>query len=459
MSKKNNKIKVKPVFWLVRLITISMILMMIVPTTSALSTSEIEFDKMPLAPGETTDIWFEVRNDGTDTLHNVVLTLQQSAETRTSIGILDGSAGLGNLNPRDRAKVHFTIYAAPDAEDGIYNFDIDARYEVVANRTDIAQAPLTLTTVTVQVFGEPPYLIISDTSDNIVAPGTTKHITVTIRNVGTDVAEDVFMEINPIPDTEGSKTTSTPDLGGLNDLLGSSMTSSIPGMSSLMGGGEEAPPPFVVTGSGNRFFVGDLKPGLSRDVTFMISADSGAQKGVYNLPITLHRRNGKSTSEYIGVIVSSKAELNVPDIRTDPKYVEKGESAILMVTVENIGKNDAKSVRVELMENNYLTGEGSDYVGTISPDEDDTALFEISVLEVVPEIIPVTFRISYQDETGDYSFVEKGDINVKELSTEESSSESVYTIPVFGVVLAVLITVMVVFYRKKQGLFPSDDVE
>ncbi|MDY6964794.1 MAG: hypothetical protein SVM80_02320 [Halobacteriota archaeon] len=439
--------------WILMLLAL-FTLIMVIPTASALSASKVEFENAPLAPGETTELWIVVKNDGSDTLQNVVLTLQQSAETQSIIGILDGSVGLGILSPRESGKARFTIYAAPDADDGIYNFDINVKYSTsTSNQTTTFTTPTTLTTFTVQVLGEPPYLVISETSDNVIAPGTTKEVSITVKNVGIETADDVFLEINPIPETEESGTTTSSDLGSLSDLLGSSISTSIPGMPSLMGSGEENPPPFVVTGSGTRFFVGDLKPGESGEISFKISADSEAKKGVYNLPVTLNRRNGRSTSEYVGVIVSSKAELNIPDIRTDPKEVVPGKSAILSVTVENTGKNDAKSVRVALMKNEYILETTSNYVGTVSPDEDDTTIFEIVVVDGAPEIIPVTFQISYQDETGHYSFVEKGDINVEPSPTEEVKSESGSSFPILGTVSVILLmSVMIFYFSKKKGL-------
>ena len=458
MSQKNNKIYQKGMILAGKLLVLVLLMALIVPSASALSSGKVNIEKMPLEPGDTVDIWIEVRNDGMDTLQNVVLTLQQSGEARGSIGILDGSAGLGNLDPRERVKARFTVYAAPDATDGIYNFEINYKYAITSGNDTDVMGPLT--TFTLQIVGEPPYLIISETSDNIISPGTTKHITVTIRNVGDDPAKDIFLEINPIPDTEGDGSSETPDMSDLSGLLGSSIPTTIPGMPSLMGGGEENPPPFVVTGSGNRFFVGDLSPGISRDITFKLTADSGAKQGAYNLPITIHRRNGQSTSEYIGIMVTSRAELNVPDIRTDPKDMKATESGILMVTVENVGKNDARSVRVDLSDNEYIKGTISDYVGTVSPDEDDTALFEITVLEGSPEVIPVTFKVSYQDETGEYSFIEKGFVTVDKSLTEETTSENGYlAIPVVGVILAVLISVMVIYYRSKQNNDSFEDEE
>lgn len=420
------------------------VLITIMPTASALSTTKVEFDKMPLAPGETTNLWIDVRNDGTETLENVVLNLEQSAEAQSAIGILDGSVGLRDIKRHETVRATFTIYASPEADDGIYNFNIN-----VVNDADGGVASQTLTTFTVQVTGEPPHLVISETSDNVIAPGTTKDIAITIKNVGSKSAKDVFIEINPIPETEDSGSMGSSDIGGLSSLFGADMTGSVGGMSPMMGG-DETPPPFVVTGSGTRFFVGDLLPGFSREIRFKISSDSGAEKGVYNLPLTISSKNARSTSEYIGIIVSSKAELNIPDIRTDPIDVVPGELSILMVTVENAGKNDAKSVRVLLAKNEYFTGTKSDYVGTIAPDEDDTALFEIVVSENAPDVIPVVFYVEYMDETGEYSFIEKGDITVKERmigsSNGDGSASSVSTSSTIGVVLLLIVPIMTVMY-------------
>ncbi|MDY6864822.1 MAG: hypothetical protein SVY15_02445 [Halobacteriota archaeon] len=426
-------------------------LITIVPNASALSATKVEFDKMPLSPGEKTELWIDVTNDGAETISNLVLTLEQSAEAQSAIGISDGSVGLGDLDRHETARAEFTIFASPEADDGIYNFNIN-----VAN--DGGGTTQTLTTFTVQITGKPPYLIISETSYNVVTPGSTKEIAVTIKNVGSDKAKDVFLEVNPIPETEDGGTMSSSDLGGFSSFFGGDMSGSVGGMSPMMSS-DETPPPFVVTGSGTRFFVGDLLPGFSREIRFMISADSGAEKGVYNLPVTINRQNGRSTSEYIGIIVSSKADLNVPDIRTDPIDVVPGEPSILMVTVENAGKNDAKSVRVLLAKNEYITGTKSDYVGTIAPDEDDTALFEIVVKDDAPDVVSVVFYIEYMDETGEYSFIEKGDVTVVQQlvgsSQDGRSSVSGYgtdftIVAILFILVVSIIMVMIFYYGKKR---------
>ncbi|MDY7036254.1 MAG: hypothetical protein SV375_08865, partial [Thermodesulfobacteriota bacterium] len=145
--------------------------------------------------------------------------------------------------------------------------------------------------------------------------------------MGDALAEDTILEINPIPREEGD-TGDSDLMGMLTEMVGFSMPSFSAG-----GSGEEIKeiPPFTVADTGTRFYIGDLKPRQSVDLKIKMAADPEITKGNYNIPITI-RTKDSSTSEYVGVRVLSKADLIVPQTKTEPKELTPGVTAIYMVT-------------------------------------------------------------------------------------------------------------------------------
>ncbi|MDY6865360.1 MAG: hypothetical protein SVY15_05235 [Halobacteriota archaeon] len=449
----------RKIFFILMLLT----LIAAVPTTSALSVGEVQFDKMPLAPGESTDVWVEITNYGEDKSDIVILldyhTVGLTGESPASeaIGILDGSSGIKELKKGESNDLHYKIFVAPDAKEGIYNLDLVSRYQTEApdffgNNTYLGSSD-TIATISVQVEEEKPHIMVS-TSNTIFAPGSTGVITLTLKNMGDGLAEDTILEINPIPREEGDSGDSD-ILGMLTEMVGFSMPSFSTG-----GSGEEAKeiPPFTVADSGTRFYIGDLKRRQSVDLSIKMAADPEIAKGNYNIPITIRTKDGSSTSEYVGVRVLSKADLIVPQTKTEPKELAPGVTAIYMVTVENIGQNDAKSTSVTI-DNEYLSGRMIDYIGRIEAEDESTAMFEIEVIEDTPSTLtelPVVINITYQDDTGDHLSIEKGEIRLKDDGGNPATSNSDYAtdLPLMGIGIAILIILLIIFVGKWKDVGP-----
>jgi|GEM_PF-914758 len=426
-----------------------------IPAASALSVGEVRFDEMPLAPGESTDVWVKITNYGDDKSDIVIVLdyhsigLTGDSPSAEAIGILDGSTGFRELKKGESNDLHYKIFVAPNAEEGIYNLDLISRYQTEApqflgNNTYVGGGT-TISTISVQVEEKKPHLVVA-TSNTIFAPGATGVITLTLKNMGDGLAEDTMLEINPIPREEGDMGDSD-IIGMVTDMMGFSMPS-FGG-----GGGEEVKeiPPFTVADSGTRFYIGDVKPRQSVEVDMKMAADPEIAKGNYNIPITIRTGDGRSTSEYIGVRVLSKADLIVPQTKTEPKELTPGITAIYMVTLENIGQSDAKSTGVTI-ENEYLSGRMMDYVGRIEAEDESTAMFEIDVLNTIPSTVsslPVVINITYQDDTGEHLSIEKGVISMKSSGEGQNIPSSVDSLPLSltGIGLIVLIVLIIVFFR------------
>lgn len=452
-----------------------MIMMLVVliaaPTVSALGTGEVEIDKDPLVPGEATDLWIEIINKG-DEIENIHLRLQYHSEDMLTappamgtIGITSGSVNIKQMDTGDRQKVHFRIFVDDNADEGLYDLELVARYEregegiaglynttIIEGDTGLVSGGFqTISIISIKVTELNDYLSVT-TSDNVFSPGSDGAVTLTLKNLGKGVAEGVTVEVNPIPeDSEngGSSSLIPPEL---NDMLGG-----LSDMTALLGGGGSGSasspsnvPIFSVVGSGTRLYMGDIGRSESSSITFTLAVDESAERGTYNLPITIKYDNGRTeTTELIGIRVLSKANLVVPETKTDPREVTPGKSATYLVTVENIGKNDAKSVKVNI-ENDFVTGDMTDYIGTIEAGDEGTAIFDLDLSSDVPKgklELPVVATITYQDDLGVHTFTEGSEIKLKDNDeSEESGTSASFT--QIGMVLAILCVVSFVLYKR-----------
>jgi hypothetical protein len=433
-----------------------LLVMSMIPTpVLSLSCGEVEFRNMPLTPGEETYLWITVTNYGEEKRdilvrleHVIELGIGRGQGSFNAIGILDGSAGIRKLASGEQDRVRFKIFAASDADEGIYNLDVEATYTDSGSFRNRSSSE-TLTRISIQVEEKPPEIVVSSAGSDAIAPGSVEEITLTLLNAGKGTAKDVVLEVNPVVPPEGGSSSGISIPEEITSLLGISIPS--------FGGAGEKAPPLSIVGSGSRFSIGDLRPNEKANVSFNLVSDPEIKRGVYNLPITISYRGAHSSSlEYVGIRVLSKAELTVPEIRTDPRTVTPGELANLFVKVENIGNNNAKSARVEIMENEYIEGL-SKYIGTIGADDDATAIFRLVVKKGAPEELPILVNITYKDDLGEGSIIESGEIKVEPTAgdshsqNDNTSGPSVPIPSIAALALLALIVIALIFYRRRRG--------
>ena len=222
-------------------------------------------------------------------------------------------------------------------------------------------------------------------------------------------------------------------------------------------------PHFTVVDSGSRFALGDINPGGSADVTFKLSAGQNKDGGDYIIPIYISSENGGDSTEYISVRVVPKAELTVVGVSADPPEIQPGKPTKLMVSIRNYGKNDAKSVRVDIEDNLYIDKTPTAYLGYIKAEDYSTAVFELNIKKDAPESFPIKIKIVYQDGIEMYQVTEgytiitsgvSGLTNAKNMITGDLIS-----LLVLLVAIPVSILIISAGYRKRRMNIVSDGLE
>lgn len=410
------------------------IFILAIPVTTALSTDDLEFDKMPLSPGETTDMYITITNYGSEKKDISVILVHQgnatshlaSSSSAEAIGILDGSAGIRNLPTGKSEKVKFTIFTSSVAEEGIYNLDVIARYKDADALGDGANASFiqeTLTTVSIQVVKALPNVIIESVSDTVMSPGSDKSINLKVRNIGSETAKNVILEIMPTQ------------------------------------GGAESPLVFTVVDSTSRFVLGDMGSNSSTTVGLKLSTDVDAGSGTYKLPVSIYTQNSDIATQYISLTVIPKAELTVLGVSTSPETVQPGKRGMLIVSIKNLGKSTAEQVRVELGDNEYLDRTSVVYMGSVKSEEEGSAIFDLTVREGAAESFPITIRITYQDGFGENSVVEDYTIVTGDSVISGTRRFSTFDyIPILILLLTIPISIIIILagWRKKRGYVIDD---
>ncbi len=103
--------------------------------------------------------------------------------------------------------------------------------------------------------------------------------------------------------------------------------------------------------------------------------------GSYLIPIKVRYKNPNMKTEekilYIGLKFVGKPKIVLAGINTSPSLIYPDQDFSLQITIENIGKDTAKGVRLELIVPEYFTGENEEFLGSLERDKRATAIFNL----------------------------------------------------------------------------------
>ncbi len=155
-------------------------------------------------------------------------------------------------------------------------------------------------------------------------------------------------------------------------------------------------------------FLGTLKRNERATATFSLKVEKNATKGPKKIGVKLgytgEDGNREMLTREVELFIYEKepAKLEVAGLDTSPAKLEPGTIFTLSVQFENIGKQDAKAVRVELSLPVGFAGSRVSYLGTIKQDDTSTAIFDLEVSgNVQPGSYPLEMEIYYLDERGE----------------------------------------------------------
>ncbi len=363
-------------------------------------------DPVPAIPGS--DLLFNVlvENWGERPAENVTVRIIPDDQIRLK-SEAERTFSLPMLCSICTTELNYHLFVDSNSPSGDYKLKVSTSWTTVSGMR-VQDSDFNVT-----VRGSPKFIISKVTYDPEEAePGQSTTVTLSLENRGTRDAQNAIFTVNTVPTGVTGKS------------------------------------PFSIVGSGNQFFLGNVRMGEKKTVSFTVVVDPEAAAGGYNLPINISSNEG-SQNDQMGISVKSRANLKAPRLETDPRDVIPGKPFLLSITIENAGKNSAKSIRVDLLQNEFLTGQVSSYLGTIKADDKDTALFELTAAPASPKKLPLVFNVSYTDDVGDRSFTETGEITVAAIAGAESSGKQFPIVPAAGA-LAVIVAAWWFFFRRAR---------
>ena len=192
----------------------------------------------------------------------------------------------------------------------------------------------------------------------------------------------------------------------------------------------------------NSLYLGNLRPGESRQVTFSVRADRALASGIYPMTIIIDAAE-KSQREAAALVVDGIPDLRGAGVTTDVEQVISGKPFSVSIQLENIGTGSARSVRATLLEEKVI-GIRESFMGTIDADDTDTAIFDLTTTKLGDNEFSVL--VGYEDNNGNaYSKTVKAAVYVHAANNN------------LGVIafLALAVAISYYIYRRKRKMDES----
>ncbi|MDD1672887.1 MAG: hypothetical protein LUP99_00565 [Methanomicrobiales archaeon] len=212
-------------------------------------------------------------------------------------------------------------------------------------------------------------LILSSSLPDSVQPGDEIPVTLTIRNDGQLLADDVTVQI------ENSSTTIAPRNTDL-------------------------------------YHLGTITGGQQKNVDLILVSDKKTSSGLTRIPVTL-QYTGVDGQVYerttsIDIQFEGQAELGFVSVDTSPRRVVEGQPFDLTIRIENTGTGEAKQVAATI--DLPMTGTREAFIGKIKPGNDAPAIFMLDGGKGGTYSYNIT--ITYIDDTGTHTLTRTMSVRV-----------------------------------------------
>ncbi len=300
---------------------------------AVLDVSLVSQNPYPAEPGSNVNVEVEISNTGNAQANNIVVEIL----TKSPFSLLQGQESkqtINSIGPQSSVMKTYDLFVNTDAISSIYSLEFKI-YSVSDPSTYSTK------TVSLSVQGSPKMVIESvGTSPKDIEPGGSVTLDFSIKNIGSGTARQMQASLNA--------------------------TSSY----------------LVPILSGGLVYVGDVKPGETKNAIMQLSIDSLAEYKTYTATLTLSYKDESnaagSDTFSIGIPVIGSIRLDI--ISVEPDF-SRGQ---LEIEVANKGTTDAKSLEAILMVGNQSIG--IDYLSQLKATKKTTFAFPI-VLEGNAELV------------------------------------------------------------------------
>ena len=398
-----------------------------------------------------------VRNTGYKTAYDVRVDMELSEDiTKFPFEINDGNYDrqMGNMNPDQTVAVPFSMAVREKAKSGYYPIKFKIRYR--ENENGNFAAPVE-DTFYVRVYGKDE----ADSLDSEAGENERTKARIIVDSFETDPAEiyagqDFTLKVrmkNASNSIAASNILFTFESEAVSDS-----------------------PVFTTVNGSNSVVVNSLAPGASDTLTIKFSSSPTAEQRSYTITINEQYDSPefKNAKEAVKIAVGLKQEarLNTGTIEVMPDSISVGEESNVMFSINNTGKVMLYNVNAVFEADSIQKNEA--YVGNIEPGKSGNVDTMINGIAPTTDDGKVKLSITYEDENGKVSTVEKeiqlmvnedqsmDESNVDdtwnsddvqpEPSTTDKLKHLAIPVGIVGVVLAAVILVVIRRKKKKAGM-------
>ena len=398
-----------------------------------------------------------VRNTGYKTAYDVRVDMELSEDiAKFPFEINDGNYDrqMGNMNPDQTVAVPFSMAVREKAKSGYYPIKFKIRYR--ENENGNFAAPIE-DTFYVRVYGKDE----ADSLDSEAGENERTKARIIVDSFETDPAEiyagqDFTLKVR-------MKNAS-------NSIVASNILFTFESET------VSDSPVFTTVNGSNSVVVNSLAPGASDTLTIKFSSSPTAEQRSYTITINEQYDSPefKNAKEAVKIAVGLKQEarLNTGTIEVMPDAISVGEESNVMFSINNTGKVMLYNVNAVFEADSIQKNEA--YVGNIEPGKSGNVDTMINGIAPTMDDGKVKLSITYEDENGKVSTVEKEiqlmvneDQSMDESNVDDTwSSDDIQPEPsttdklkhlaipvgIVGVVLAAVILVVIRRKKKKAGM-------
>ena len=398
-----------------------------------------------------------VRNTGYKTAYDVRVDMELSEDiTKFPFEINDGNYDrqMGNMNPDQTVAVPFSMAVREKAKSGYYPIKFKIRYR--ENENGNFAAPVE-DTFYVRVYGKDE----DDSLDSEAGENERTKARIIVDSFETDPAEIYAGQDFTLKVRMKNASNSIAASNILFTFESETVSDS---------------PVFTTVNGSNSVVVNSLAPGASDTLTIKFSSSPTAEQRSYTITINEQYDSPefKNAKEAVKIAVGLKQEarLNTGTIEVMPDAISVGEESNVMFSINNTGKVMLYNVNAVFEADSIQKNEA--YVGNIEPGKSGNVDTMINGIAPTTDDGKVKLSITYEDENGKVSTVEKeiqlmvnedqsmDESNVDdtwnsddvqpEPSTTDKLKHLAIPVGIVGVVLAAVILVVIRRKKKKAGM-------
>ena len=399
-----------------------------------------------------------VRNTGYKTAYDVRVDMELSEDiTKFPFEINDGNYDrqMGNMNPDQTVAIPFSMAVREKAKSGYYPIKFKIRYR--ENENGNFAAPIE-DTFYVRVYGKDE----DDSLDSEAGENERTKARIIVDSFETDPAEiyagqDFTLKVR-------MKNAS-------NSIVASNILFTFESET------VSDSPVFTTVNGSNSVVVNSLAPGASDTLTIKFSSSPTAEQRSYTITINEQYDSPefKNAKEAVKIAVGLKQEarLNTGTIEVMPDAISVGEESNVMFSINNTGKVMLYNVNAVFEADSIQKNEA--YVGNIEPGKSGNVDTMINGIAPTMDDGKVKLSITYEDENGKVSTVEKeiqlmvnedqsmDESNVDDtwssddIQPEPSTTDKLKHLAIPVGIVGVLAAVILVAIRRKKKKAGMDD--